>query len=73
MIKVVVKGNGDEVKSRTKIRCSGDRRLIAEAVTAVVSVCAIARKNSDAVTPEMIIDAAKQVIENRENAILKEE
>lgn len=71
MIKIVIKGKGDEVKCRTKVRCKGTKRLVAETVAAVVAVCKIAQGQNEKFTPEMIMEAAKDVLEGK-NALLRE-
>lgn len=72
MIKVIVKGKDDNVRTRTKIRCKGTKRLVAETVAVVVAVCKLAQGQDERITPEMIMNMANDVLEGKEG-LLKED
>lgn len=71
MIKIVVKGKGTKVDRKIKTRCKGTARLFAETVAIVAGACELAHDAYEKITPEMIMNAAKKVLEGKD-AILKE-
>lgn len=69
MIKIVIKGKGDEVKCRTKVRCKGTKRLVAETVAVVAAVCMVAQGHNEKFTPEMVMNMAKDVLEGKKGPL----
>lgn len=72
MIKAVVKSKGNEAKTSVKVRCKGAKTLLAETAAIVAAVCRSAQGNVGELTPEVIMELAKNMLEDK-GACIKEE